>query len=66
MIGTALIPGVGKPAAASGAMLMMAGDAAGRIAEYEERTGEDVSKAKEVLALGAGRGLGITEMVPLT
>ena len=66
MVGTSFIPHVGPVAAASGAMLMMAGDAAGRIAEYEERTGEDVSKAKEVFALGAGLGLGLTEMMPLT
>ena len=65
LVGTAMIPGVGKPIAATSGMLMMAGDAAQRVAEYEEQTGEDVSKAKEILALGAGLGLGLTEMMPL-
>tara|TARA_R110002020_G_scaffold212276_1_gene418728 strand:+ start:2615 stop:11041 length:8427 start_codon:yes stop_codon:yes gene_type:complete len=65
MIGASFIPGVGPSVAAGGAMLQMAGDAAGRLAEYEERTGEDVSAGKEVAALGAALGIGLTEMLPI-
>ena len=64
LLAAGLTPGLQPVALASG-MLMMAGDAAGRLADYEERTGEDVSTGKEMLALGAGFGLGVTEMLPL-
>ena len=64
MIGTSMIPIVGKPIAFGGAALMGAGEAAGRIAEYEERTGEDVATGKERLALAGGLGLGLAEMMP--
>ena len=64
LIAASLTPGLQGVALGSG-MMMMAGDSAGRIADYEERTGEDVSTGKEMLALGAGLGLGITEMMPL-
>ena len=70
--GSAAAGAVGLPAAVvgtglamTGGSLMMAGDAAGRVADYEERTGEDVSKAKEIIALAAGAGLGLTEAMPL-
>jgi|TARA_R110000824_G_scaffold104675_4_gene248341 hypothetical protein len=45
--------------------LMGAGEQAGRMAEYEERTGEDISKAKEILSLGMGLGIGLSEIAPL-
>ena len=64
MIGTSMIPIIGKPIAFGGAALMGAGEAAGRIAEYEERTGEDVATGKERLALAGGLGIGLLEMVP--
>ena len=64
MIGTSMIPIVGKPIAFGGAALMGAGEAAGRIAEYEERTGEDVATGKEIKALAGGLGIGMLEMVP--
>ena len=64
MIGTSMIPIVGKPIAFGGAALMGAGEAAGRLAEYEERTGEDVATGKERLALAGGLGIGLMEMVP--
>ena len=64
LMGTSLIPGVGKPLAMGSGALMMAGDAARRVAEYEEATGEDVSKSKEQLAMLAGLGLGMTEVAP--
>ena len=64
LMGTSLIPGVGKPLAMGSGALMMAGDAARRVAEYEEATGEDVSKSKEQLAMLAGLGLGLTEVAP--
>ena len=62
MVGTSLIPYVGPGIALGGATLMGAGEAAGRIAEYEARTGEDVSAGKERLALAGGLGLGLLEM----
>ena len=71
--GAAALAGVTAPVSATiatGASMiagsaMMAGDAAGRVAEYEERTGEDVSKAKEQLAIAAGALIGTTEALPL-
>ena len=45
--------------------MMGAGEASGRVAEYEERTGQDVSRAKEILALTGGLGIGLTEMLPI-
>ena len=64
---TALGAGAGAATAVAGAatMLMGAGEQAGRIAEYEERTGEDVSKAKEIMSLGMGLGIGLSEIAPL-
>ena len=64
MIGTSMIPIVGKPIAFGGAALMGAGEAAGRIAEYEERTGEDVATSEEIKALAGGLGIGLMEMMP--
>ena len=54
----------GAAAAALGAGVNT-GDAARRIAEYEERTGEDVNMFKEMGALGAAIPLGVTEALPL-
>jgi len=51
-------------AAALGAGVNTA-DAARRIAEYEERTGEDVSAFKEMAALIPGAAMGLTEALPL-
>ena len=45
--------------------LMGAGEQAGRIAEFEERTGEDVSDRKEIMSLGLGLGIGLSELAPL-
>ena len=64
LLAAGLTPGL-QPLALGSGMLMMAGDAAGRLADYEERTGEDVSTGKEMVSLGVGLGLGITEMMPL-
>ena len=44
--------------------LMMTGDATRRMAEYEEATGEDISKSKEQLAILAAMGIGLTEVLP--
>ena len=66
MIGTSLIPYVGPAAAFTGVGLMGAGEQAGRIADYEKRTGKDVSKAKEIMALAGGLGIGLTEMIPVS
>ena len=44
---------------------MHMGDQAARIAEYEERTGEDVSAIKELMGLGGAAVLGATEAAPL-
>ena len=65
MAGTAMIPGIGKPLAISGAALMGAGEASSSLAEYEEETGEDVSGGKEILALAGGLGIGLSEMMPI-
>jgi len=54
----------GAAAAALGAGVNT-GDAARRIAEYEERTGEDVNMFKEMGALAAAIPMGITEALPL-
>lgn len=62
MVGANLIPFVGPGIAWGGATLIGAGEAAGRIADYEARTGEDVSTSKEILALTGGLGLGLLEM----
>ena len=62
MVGTSLIPYVGPGIALGGATLMGAGEAAGRIADYEARTGEDVSRGDEIKALTGGLGLGVLEM----
>ena len=51
-------------AAALGAGVNTA-DAARRIAEYEERTGEDVGAFKEMAALIPGAAMGLTEALPL-
>ena len=64
MIGLGFLPG-GASLALGGMMTMHAGDAAGRIADYEERTGEDVGTGKEMLSLGMGLGIGIGEMMPV-
>ena len=66
MAGTAFIPYVGPYAAYGGAMLMGAGQQAGMVADYEERTGRDVGKGTEVAALLGGLGLGWTEMMPVS
>ena len=58
--------GVGAGIVAGGATALMgAGEQASRIAEFEERTGQDVSAAKEQQALALGLGIGLTEMLPL-
>jgi len=44
---------------------MMMGDAATRIADYEERTGEDVSALKELAAFGAATPIGVLETLPI-
>ena len=62
MVGTSLIPYVGPGIALGGATLMGAGEAAGRIADYEARTGEDVSSSDEIKALTGGLALGVLEM----
>lgn len=42
--------------------LMGAGEQSSRIAEFEESTGQDVSAAKEVMAMGMGLGIGLSEV----
>jgi len=42
--------------------LMGAGEQSSRIAEFEEATGQDVSAAKEKLAMGMGLGIGLSEV----
>jgi len=54
-----------RAVAGTATALMGAGEQAGRMAEFEERTGEDVSKAKEIMSLGMGLGIGLTELMPL-
>lgn len=44
---------------------MTAGEQAGMIADYEERTGEDVGPSKELMALSLSAGLGLTEAWPM-
>jgi len=60
----ALIPGIGTPLAFGAAGLMGSGEQAERMARHEEETGEDISKAKELLGLTLGLGIGFTEMIP--
>ena len=53
---------------AAGSMVsvpMMMGDAATRIADYEERTGEDVSALKELAAFGISAPVGVLETLPI-
>ena len=69
--GAALGLGAGATAIASGAVagsataLMGAGEQSSRIAEFEERTGQDVSAEKEKMALAMGLGIGLSEIAPL-
>ena len=44
--------------------LMGVGEQTDRMARHEEETGEDISGAKEMLAMGMGMGIGFTEMWP--
>ena len=44
---------------------MMMGDAATRISDYEERTGQDVSALKELAAMPPAALMGVFEMLPL-
>jgi len=44
---------------------MMMGDAATRISDYEERTGQDVSALKELAAFGAATPIGVLETLPI-
>ena len=57
--GTAVSMGIAGTATA----LMGAGEQAGRIAEFEEATGEDVSGGKEMAAMGMGLGIGLSEVL---
>ena len=45
---------------------MMMGDAATRISDYEERTGQDVSALKELAAMPPAALMGVFEMLPLS
>ena len=51
--------------AGSATALMGAGEQSSRIAEFEERTGQDVSAEKEKMALAMGLGIGLSEIAPL-
>lgn len=64
MVGTSMIPFVGMPATVAGAAFSGAGQQSNRIHEYEQSTGEDVSAGKEMLAMGMGLGIGLTEIMP--
>ena len=44
---------------------MMMGDAATRLSDYEERTGQDVSALKELAAFGAAVPVGVLETLPI-
>jgi hypothetical protein len=53
---------------ASGSLVsvpMMMGDAATRIADYEERTGEDIPALKELAAFGLAAPVGVLETLPI-
>ena len=69
--GAAVGLGAGASAIASGVVagtstaLMGAGEQTSRIAEFEERTGQDVSAEKEKMALAMGLGIGLSEIAPL-
>jgi hypothetical protein len=65
LYGLAAIPGIGAPLAVLSAGLMGAGQQAGQLAQYEQRTGEDVSTGKEIKALLGGFGIGLSEMAPI-
>ena len=64
-LSTAAIKVLGLGSAATMGSTMTAGEQAGMIADYEERTGEDVSSSKEFLALSLSAGLGLTEAWPM-
>tara|TARA_R110002020_G_scaffold112771_2_gene259597 strand:+ start:3364 stop:12105 length:8742 start_codon:yes stop_codon:yes gene_type:complete len=64
--GTASLLGAGAVGATAitgaATALMGAGEQSSRIAEFEESTGQDVSAAKEVMAMGMGLGIGLSEV----